>query len=112
LLFGRPGRYVRLMKIALRSFAALVAVGLAFALVPASKARGGDDCVAKCKNLQAACDNGCKAQETMCVAKCGGPPPIGSQKCNDACHSTQTNCGNACQANETGCEGKCLLPVP
>ncbi len=99
------------MKTILRTLAALAVVASAFVLVPASPA-SGDDCVPKCKNAQASCDQSCDQQKLMCVAKCGGPAPIGDQKCLDSCTSARNDCSNTCQANEIVCEGKCLIPLP
>jgi hypothetical protein len=99
------------MKILLRTLSALAAVGLVFVLVPASPA-SGSDCTDKCKKAQASCDQSCDQQKLMCIAKCGGPAPIGDQKCIDSCTSARNDCGNTCQANELVCEGKCLVPVP
>jgi hypothetical protein len=93
-----------------RTLPALFAAALAVVLISTS-ADGGTDCVPKCKNAQASCDAACDQQKLVCINKCGGPPPLGSQKCVDSCASARTNCGNACKANEDVCEGKCLLPV-
>jgi hypothetical protein len=97
-------------KTLLRILAAFGAVGLAFVLIPTSPA-SGDDCVPKCKVAQAACDQACDGQKLVCLARCGGPPPIGDQKCIDGCATARTDCGNVCQATEMVCEGKCLLPI-
>ncbi len=100
------------MKTILRTLSALVAVGLALILIPVSPASGEDGCVPKCKNAQAACDQGCDGQKLVCIARCGGPAPLGDQKCNDGCATARNDCGNTCQVTELACEGKCLLPLP
>jgi hypothetical protein len=92
-------------------FALVVAVGLAFALVPIAPASGDDGCASKCKNAQAACDQSCDAQKLACIARCGGPAPLGDQKCNDGCATARVDCGNTCQVTELACEAKCLLPI-
>jgi hypothetical protein len=99
------------MKMILRPLAALVAVGLALALVPAS-ATGAGDCATKCKDTQASCDLNCDQQKLICVGKCGGPPPLGSQACIDQCASARNDCSNNCLVNEKICEGKCVIPIP
>jgi hypothetical protein len=99
------------MKTLLRPLAALVALGLGLVLVPTT-ATGGGDCVSKCKDAQASCDQSCDQNKILCIGKCGGPPPLGSQKCNDDCSSARSDCGNNCLINEKTCELKCASPVP
>ena len=100
------------MKTILRPLAALFAVGMALALVPTTATGAGPDCVQKCKDTQASCDQSCDQQKLICIGKCGGPPPLGSQKCNDDCASARNDCSNNCQVNEKVCEVKCASPIP
>lgn len=99
------------MKMLLRTLSLLVAAGFAFILIPTSPASGGDDCAPKCKNAQASCDQTCDVQKLTCVARCGGPAPLGDPKCNDGCATARNDCSNVCQVTELACEGKCLLPI-
>jgi hypothetical protein len=99
------------MKTFLRPLAALLALGFAVILVPAT-ATGAGDCASKCKDIQAACDQTCDQQKLICIGKCGGPAPLGSQKCNDDCASARNDCSNSCQVNEKVCELKCASPIP
>jgi hypothetical protein len=100
------------MKTTQRTLAALVALGFAFLLVPISTASGDPSCQGKCKDAQQACDQNCDVTKVTCIARCGGPAPVGNQACNDKCAQARTDCGNTCQANELICEGKCLIPLP
>ncbi len=99
------------MKTLVRTLSVLFAASLAFILIPVSPASGDDGCTTKCKVAQAGCDQGCDAQKLACVARCGGPAPLGDQKCNDGCATARADCTNVCQVTEVVCEGKCLLPI-
>jgi hypothetical protein len=109
-LLGGPAlAYISRMKTLLRPLAALVALGLGLVLVPTA-ATGGGDCVSKCKDAQASCDQTCDQNKLVCIGKCGGP--LGGQKCSDDCNTARSDCGNTCLVNEKVCEAKCASPVP
>ena len=97
------------MTHALRMFAGLVAVGLAFLVVPVSAAHGGD-CEDKCGGARKTCEGNCSDSKLTCVVSCGVPIGPGYQACTQKCNDDQQLCSARCGLEQKGCEVQCKLP--
>ena len=96
------------MKTVVRLMSAVVAVALAFVLVPISPAEG-EDCNTACGNKRASCDSTCNNTKTRCVVECGLPVLPGYEKCRTTCDDNQRSCSLQCSANEKICQVQCKV---
>jgi hypothetical protein len=94
------------MKLIARTVSALVALGLAFVLIPASPA-SGESCTDTCRTKQSTCDATCDGKKVVCVAQCGLPISPGYDKCAQKCADDRSTCSLECQGEEKVCEMRC-----